>query len=191
MTGSSKRTTALLALVAALGALVILDRTGVFAGAEGNALDEYQSVADVAEGDRSLLEQRSLWTKTLEESKNRWNQAEAKLIKTPSVDIAAGRLRAMAQRTMEELGVSLQTSVQTSTVAPIEDEQIRVVGLELTFRVDNPDTLYTIVDLFENLPDVYSHVSYLSVVGPGVQMRAGLDVTLRLESLAWIGGQAS
>lgn len=206
---STKRSnTPLLAgLAAAMVGLVALDRAGLLPG--GDAAPDapargpraaYEDRAAQHAQDAALLARAGEAQRLARDAGEAWNSLRASLVPGATQELAEARLRELAASVMADL--SLLSPPRLSTVrlaapAPAEpgaspspeDASIRPIAIRVEFDAASSADAFVIIDRLENMPDVRSEVSQLSVSGPGrVQLPEQVSVSLTLRAAAHIGG---
>lgn len=196
MTRDQRRKAMLVGAAGVLAIGVALDRAGFFstAGGEGSDADRaasYLQQAALVERNAQLAHYSDAWQDVLAESRSAFQRAVATMIVAPSPELAADRLRRQAEAAMNDLGIKLTVSAVTPARTPLENEPLRVVGLQLDFDAPNPDVVFRLIDRLENLPDTRTHIGSLALTGPGPGVRTGLRVSMKLEALALITPEAA
>ncbi len=178
--------------IGALATLVAADRAGALGGGEesaGGAREAYLAQAAVVQRARGLVAQADEWRALLAQAREQWESARERMITAPSAEVATARLRDIVESTMAALDLTLDASSAGAVRSPLPDEPVRVIGLSFDFTALNPDVVHRLIDRLENLPDVVTNISSLSVNGPGPRAMGagGVRVTVELEALAWLG----
>ncbi|MEC9372626.1 MAG: hypothetical protein VYC34_02235 [Planctomycetota bacterium] len=190
MNRETKRRMALVGVAGALVIAVVADRAGLFSGAGDEARgarEVYLEEAAIAEEMRSVAARVDAERVLVEQTSDAWNRARERMITARSADIASTRLRDIVERIMGDLGLTLAVSDATQPRRLVEGEGLYLIGLDLSFEALNPDVVYRLVDRLEHLPEARTNVANLSITGPGRGPRAGIDVTMKLQALSWIG----
>lgn len=191
MSPETRRRALLLGAVSLLGAAVVADRAGLFAGGgeteeSGSATEAYLRTAALVEESESAAAGLEDLRSVIRTGEAQWQAARARLIEAPSADVAADRLRRAAETAMSDLGLKLAVSAVSPPRAPVEGEALRVIALTLDFEAPNPDVVWRLIDRLENLPEARTSIARLTVTGPGPGVRTGLRVSLDLQALALV-----
>lgn len=190
MNNDRKRTTLLLALVGVVGALVIVDQlTGA-----GDATDEterstrtnYVRQAELVSRMQSFLDARPQWQEAHNKAEDAWRDLQSRIIAAPTAELANARLQQRISTIANEVGVTVRATSAPTVRTPVDDQPLNVIGVTMSFEVNDPERLYALVDRLENMPDAWTNIRRLSVQGPRRTPRGVADVELEIESLAWI-----
>ncbi|RMD66543.1 MAG: hypothetical protein D6824_00640 [Planctomycetota bacterium] len=187
MSSSGRRLVWLVSAAALLAALVAADRLLLRRGVEAQPVAEplVEKAAQLAKA-RAVASQEEQWRTTLEAEKQQVRTVKERMIEAPSVEVAGARLKQVVQEVMRDVGVTLDVSDTTSAKPVLEGEPVHLVGLQLQFRTNDPETLYALIDKLEHMPDLLTNVSRVRILGPGRSGGAGLEVTMDLQALSWI-----
>ncbi len=197
MTAERKRTTILVALVAIVGGLVVLDRLS----ADDTAIDsattstrvQYAQQATLVAEMRQFINAADDWERAQQDAIEAWQTARSRLIAAPTAELANAQLTRRINSIVDDLGVTLVATSAPSVRTPVENQPVRVIGLQITIAVESTEELFAMVDRLENMPDAWCHVSRVQVIGPRRTPVTKLDVDIDLEALALIttGGAES
>jgi len=200
MSGDTKRTVALLSVLAVVAALVVLDRAGGGPGSGSETAEPSSGVDPSGYGAQSArlararaeVEAGGDWRAAREEALEAWEARRGRMIAAPSAQIAAARLRGMIEPALRDEGLSLESSETLQTARAGEDERMALVGLSLSFRALEVDSVYRVLDRIEHLAGAATSVEAVTLRGPGRLGRGGgVEATVRVRAAAWVEGGSS
>lgn len=190
MTAERKRLMILTALVAVVGALVVMDRLTA-SDADTSADDvstrvQYVNQARLVAEMRQFIETADAWEDAQRDAIEAWRTARSRLIAAPTAELANAQLLRRVNSIVDDLGVTMVATSAPNVRAPADDQPVRIIGLKFTIHVDSIEELFALVDRLENMPDAWTHIGSVQVIGPRRTPVRHLDVDIDLEALALI-----
>jgi len=195
MSPDTKRTAVLLAVLAAVAVLVILDKSSGSGDDDtasvGNA-EVYRAEAGLLAETRAVADSQPSWEADAEALRRAWDDRRARMIAAPSAEIAAARLRAMIEQLLLDEGLALATSETLPSVAAGESGEVMLVGLSLSFDASDAAPVYRVLDRVEHMAGAASRIESVALRGPGRMGGAGrLGATIRVRAVAHLTGGPS
>jgi len=199
----------LLGAIGVLAVLVIGDTLGLLpkpgesasdtdAAAPASPRQQYLAAAEALARDRALLARAPEVAAALERARASWAQVRAEMIVAPTVDQAEAAFRERILAVTKDFSfTAVSASPQridaaaSPAAATTATATVRPVALRLQFDTAKPQDAYRLIDLLENMPDLRTSVTNISLVGPGLpQIPSQVTVNVTVRALASIGGPA-
>ncbi len=185
----STRTTLLLSLLAVVALVVVVDafRDKGAPADEAPATDLTDRVQGL-EDRVTLVEHEQEWTQALQERERQWTDIRAASIEAATPELAVADFRSMLVDAASTFDLKVDRT-DRSTSRPLEGlppSSARVHELEVRLTLSSHDlrALHRFVDSVEHLRDVKTHISELTLQGPGLaQARESASVTLTIRAL--------
>lgn len=201
---SASRRNALIAVVLGLGGLVAADRLGWLpAASSDDETDDqsttprstYLSVVERDASERALLEAAESTSRALESASQQWQQVRAQCVVGKTAELAEASFRERILSATKDLGVTNANAapvrIETApTPAGTKDADtvLRPVALRVQFDTDKPQDIYRIVDVLENLPDIQTAITQVSLSGPGLpQVPNTVTAAITIRAIAVVG----
>lgn len=195
MTPSSRRNALMLGVVA-LAALVGADRMGLFpTSSTEESLDgsspraAYQMAALALAEDRAKIEQAGVTANALDVAETQWRSVRERCVTGKTAELAEAAFRERILGVARDLGIPAPsvTPVRVESTSSI-DSILRPIALRVQFDTDQPQSIYRVIDVLENLPDLSTSVSQIGINGPGLpQVPAQATATITVRALAVVG----
>jgi hypothetical protein len=196
-----RRNTMVLAVVA-LAALVGADRMGWLPTAEVEAdnagtattpRDRYLESAESVALDRALLASAGQTAAALEDAQSRWAQVRSECVVGNTAELAEASFRERILAATRDLGIQNANAAavrveSAPTAATSTDRVLRPIALRVQFDTDKPQEIYRVVDVLENLPDIRTSITAISLVGPGLpQVPNQVTASITVGAIAVVG----
>lgn len=197
----------LLGTLGVLGILVVGDTLGLLpkpgaadadtdAAAPASARQQYLDAAGALARDRALLARAPEVAASLERARAAWGQVRAEMIVAPTLDQAEAGFRERVLAVTKDFSLTAVSAspvrieaAATTAAATTGAAVVRPVALRLQFDTAKPQDAYRLIDLLENMPDLRSSVTNVSLVGPGLMQTTNqVTVNITVRALASIGG---
>lgn len=197
----SGRKGALMLGIIALAALVGADRMGWLpapASADepnsgGTRRDLYIAAAEAAAEDSALLESATATESALARATEQWLQLRSQCVVGKTAELAEASFRERVLAATKDLGISDANAAPVRVEAVAEegksgDAALRPIALRVQFDTDQPQQVYRVVDVLENLPDIRTSIINVSITGPGLpQVPTMVTASITLHALAVVG----
>ncbi|GAB4515829.1 MAG: hypothetical protein Tsb0013_20390 [Phycisphaerales bacterium] len=183
------RTTLLLALLSIVAAVVVVDalRGGDDAGDIAPEGDHTQRAREL-QGRVALVEQESDWRRALDERRAQWDEVRDASVSAATPELAVADFRAMLLDEARALDLTVDRTDRSTSRAldNVPASLDRVHELEVRFTVSSHDAraLHRFIDAIEHLPGARTHVSAVTLAGPGLaQIPERVRATLTVRAL--------
>lgn len=192
MSAPSNRVPIMAGACVLLGAVVVADRAGWFAGEAALEADtpaaRYAEQTQRAGGDAALLDRADAWRSAAERGEAEWRRARAGLVRGATAELAETRFREIVKAAMQDIPLVSPERINYVRDAAAPKGAIQTLRLSLAFDAPSPKDAYTIIDRLENLPDARARIELMKIDGPGrIQAPEQVTVTLTLSAAALIG----
>lgn len=195
------RRSAMMLSIAVLAALVAADRMGWIPSAEADddapAGDTprhiYLQTAEASAKDRALLDAAGETARALDDAQALWAQARSECVIGKTAELAEAAFRERILAAARNLGVQNANATAVRTDAPAKtetaaDRVLRPIALRLQFDTAAPQEIYRVIDVLENLPDLRTSISSISLVGPGLpQVPNQVTASIIISAIAVVG----
>lgn len=197
----------LLAVLGALGTLVVADQLGVIPGRAGDdaqTVDEtpsarsiYLARAALAGRQEALIAHADQWKFAAADAQRRWEVVRDRMILERTMELAEARFRDRALDALKDLSLAAvrvtpirdrapETSVRTTGV------DVRPMAMEVKFDAASQRDVYAAIDRLESMGGVATSISVLRIDGPArVQLPRIITVTITLQAQAAVGEEAA
>lgn len=197
----SGRKSALMLGIVALAALVGADRMGWLPAAAsadeptegGTPRDMYITAAESAAEDRALLESATPTESALTRATEQWQQLRSQCVVGKTAELAEASFRERILAATKDLGISSANAAPVRVETGAEpgkpaDATLRPIALRVQFDTDQPQVVYRVIDVLENLPDIRTSITQVSVTGPGLpQVPTMVTASITIRALAVVG----
>jgi len=149
----------------------------------------YQTAALALANDRAMIEQAGVTANALEVAEAQWQSVRERCIKAKTAELAEAAFRERILGVARDLGVPAPsvTPVRVEAVSST-DATLRPIALRVQFDTDQPQSIYRVIDVLENLPELSTSVSQIGINGPGLpQVPTQATATITVRALAVVG----
>ncbi len=193
------RTLALALVFALVGLALLADRTGMLdrlragGGSGAGAQSAYFAAAEQHALEQGLIAQRAMWEAALAQARSTAAQLDTIAHRAPTEQIAAADIRDRLTEAIRNRGTA-SLSIKGRPPAPIPDDaaapEVRIITFDIGFDARDPSVAFAIIDILENLPDLRTQITNVSLDGPGFKQitTEPIAVALQVRTIAIISG---